>query len=60
MLILSDGVMLLGECYGGKTKAWKTLAASLKATDSVAPACVVVNPKAIRYNLYYEGIRRKF
>ena len=30
MMDLSDGVMLLGEPYGGKTKAWKILAASLK------------------------------
>ena len=49
VLTLSDGVMLLGECYGGKTMAWKTLAASLpEVTKQPAPACVVINPKALK------------
>ena len=30
MMDLSEGIMLLGEPYGGKTMAWKILAASLK------------------------------
>ena len=54
MLALSDGVMLLGDPYGGKTKAWKILSASLKAaTDKLAPATIVLNPKAIRIDQLY-------
>lgn len=54
MLSLSDGVMLLGDPYGGKTKAWKTLAAALAAaTDAFAPACIVLNPKSIQIDQLY-------
>lgn len=54
VLTLSDGVMLLGECYGGKTMAWKTLAASLpEVTKQPAPACVVINPKALKIEQMY-------
>ena len=39
----------IGECYGGKTMAWKTLAASLpEVTKQPAPACTVINPKALK------------
>jgi dynein heavy chain len=53
MLSLSDGVMLLGDPYGGKTKAWNTLAACLGAADKHAPACIVLNPKAIKIDQLY-------
>jgi len=53
---LSDGVMLLGESYGGKTKACKILAASLQAaqgSSGKAPTCVILNPKAIKIEQLY-------
>ncbi|XP_059098400.1 dynein axonemal heavy chain 7-like [Tigriopus californicus] len=57
MMDLSEGVMLLGEPFGGKTMAWKILAASLKsvqmAKSQPTPACVVLNPKAIKIDQLY-------
>ena len=56
MMDLSDGVMLLGESYGGKTKACKILAASLQAaqgSNGKAPTCVILNPKAIKIDQLY-------
>ena len=56
MMDLSDGVMLLGESYGGKTKACKILAASLQAaqgSSGKAPTCVILNPKAIKIDQLY-------
>jgi dynein heavy chain len=56
MMDLSDGVMLLGESYGGKTKACKILAASLQAAqgpNGKAPTCVILNPKAIKIDQLY-------
>ena len=56
MMELSDGVMLLGESYGGKTKALKTLAASLQAAqgpNGKAPSCVILNPKAMKIDQLY-------
>ena len=56
MMDLSDGVMLLGESYGGKTKALKTLAASLQAaqgSNGKAPSCVILNPKAMKIDQLY-------
>ena len=53
---LSDGVMLLGESYGGKTKSIKILAASLQAaqgSSGKAPTCVILNPKAIKIDQLY-------
>ena len=56
MMDLSDGVMLLGESYGGKTKSIKILAASLQAaqgSSGKAPTCVILNPKAIKIDQLY-------
>ena len=56
MMDLSDGVMLLGESYGGKTKSIKILAASLQAaqgSNGKAPTCVILNPKAIKIDQLY-------
>ena len=66
MMELSDGVMLLGESYGGKTKALKTLAASLQAAqgpNGKAPSCVILNPKAMKIDQLYGQIfyeKKKF
>ncbi len=56
MMDLSDGVMLLGGSYGGKTKACKILASSLQAakgSSGKAPTCVILNPKAIKIDQLY-------
>ncbi len=56
MMDLSEGLMLLGDPFGGKTMAWKVLAASLKGIAGpcgLAPACVVLNPKAIQIDQLY-------
>ena len=56
MMDLSDGVMLLGDSYGGKTKSIKILAASLQAaqgSNGKAPTCVILNPKAIKIDQLY-------
>ena len=56
MMDLSDGVMLLGESYGGKTKALKILAASLQAaegTNGKAPSQIILNPKAMKIDQLY-------
>ena len=69
MMDLSDGVMLLGDSYGGKTTATKTLAASLQkvaegqraAAEGGGPAaaakraltCVILNPKAMKIDQLY-------
>ena len=54
MMDLSDGVMLLGESYGGKTKALKILAASLASlANGKAPAQVILNPKAMKIDQLY-------
>ena len=56
MMDLSDGVLLLGESYGGKTKACKILAASLQSSQGSsgkAPTCVILNPKAIKIDQLY-------
>ena len=56
MMDLSDGVMLLGDPFGGKSQAWKILSSSLKATlfkPDLAPSCIVLNPKALKNDQLY-------
>ena len=56
MMNLSDGVMLLGNSYGGKTMATKMLAASLQEVAGIgkkALTCVILNPKAMQIDQLY-------
>ena len=56
MMDLSDGVMLLGDSYGGKTTATKMLAASVQqvaGANKRALTCVILNPKAMKIDQLY-------
>ncbi|QQP52952.1 Uncharacterized protein FKW44_005260, partial [Caligus rogercresseyi] len=53
MMDLSDGVMLLGGSFAGKTEACQVLAKSLASVTGKSPTTVVVNPKAIQIDQMY-------